>query len=697
MTTRRRKIWICCGVPIGMVLLLTAFILLSPKPPLLQNTPYSTAYYDREGTLLRLSLASDDGYRIYTPLSQISGELITATLTQEDRYFYSHPGINPWSLLRGVMETYILRSRAMGGSTISMQVVRLRDQLDTRRVSGKLLQMLRALILERHYSKDEILEAYLNLAPYGGNIYGVGAASLIYFKQPARDLALPQSLALAVIPQNPVKRFPLNKDVSNWNLARQRLFDQLDNPPPEYAAFSRMDLPVFTREDLPFLAPHLIDGLAGSHTQTSVTTTLDLPTQRAFEQQVSAYLAHSKMLGFENAAAFLLHYPTMEARAVVGSADFFNAKIMGQVDGTLARRSPGSTLKPFIYALAMEQGLIYPGSQLDDHKLFFAEYRPGNFDQQFIGALSAKDALVLSRNVPAIAMAQQLKSPNLYDFLQSAGANFPRDRSHYGLSIAVGGAEIDMRTLVKFYAMLANGGVLKDIRYTDGNVPKPARRLLSPEASLLTLTMLNRPLQQDLPFTATSNTLPIYWKTGTSNGFRDAWTVGVFGPYVMAVWLGNFDGHANPALIGTDAAAPLFFDLVQTLAQKEPLQDRLGTELANLNVIKIAGESEESWFIPGKSPFKTAAPFATAQPKILSPRSGISYVYHDDDQEPLRIPLQAEGQTGTLNWFADNDYIGTAKDGQDLFWSPQPGLYHIRAVGPQGQVDSRQISVIVSN
>lgn len=676
----------------------------SPRPSLTGNVPFSTAYYDGHGTLLRLSLAADQRYRLKTPLSGISPDLVAATLTQEDRYFYRHPGVNPFALLRAAIETYILRSRTMGGSTITMQLVRLRDDLDTRDIGGKMTQIMRALQLERHYDKDDILEAYLNLAPYGGNIDGAGTASLIYFHRPANTLAAPQAVALAVIPQNPVKRFPLNHDHTAWDTARQRLFTLLPASFRTQAAVAGLPLAVYGRDELPFRAPHFLDSLAKGDTE-SIKTTLDLPTQTMIEQHVRTWMMRHRADDLGNAAVMLVHVPTMEVRALIGSADFHDVTAHGQVDGTAARRSPGSTLKPFVYALALDQGLIHPETLLDDDPTWFAEYRPGNFDKRFIGRIPAHEALALSRNIPAIALAARLQDPTLYQFLQDNGAALPKAEKHYGLSLVVGGAEVDMRTLVRFYAMLANGGTMRDIIYRAGQAKGDSHPALSPEAALLTLTMIERPDPDAVPFVRNDD-LPLYWKTGTSNGFRDAWTVGVVGPYVLAVWLGHFDGRPSPALVGVDAAAPLFFDIAHTLSAREGLRDQVKPALAKLNLARVAicrttgvakacDNQTESWFIPGKSPFSAAAT-DRSHPEILSPRAGISYVHSRRSTEPLRIPLEATAGSpqGPYDWFADNVYIGRSAQSGPLFWSPDPGRHTVRIVDAQGRSAARTITVV---
>lgn len=704
LLTRTKKIVAAAALALGVSgLVLCLYVVLTPRPPLLENVSFSQAYYDRNGTLLRLSLAADGRYRLFTPFADISPDLITATLTQEDRYFFHHPGINPFSLLRGAATTYIARARPVGGSTITMQVVRLRDNLDTRSLGGKILQMVRALQLERHYSKQQILEAYLNLAPYGGNIHGAGSAALIYFHQPAARLALPQSLALAVIPQNPVKRSPLLADTAAWDAARHRLFAQLMPDYSRYAKEMDLKLTVYRREDLPFLAPHFINGLKDS--DLKVTTTLDLPLQTLIEQRMARWLSQTRAHDLDNAVAMVVDTRSRDVVALAGSGDFFNRGIEGEVDGTLAPRSPGSTLKPFVYALAIDQGLIHPETLLDDDPTYFAEYRPGNFDHRFMGAIPAREALYLSRNVPAIALAAKLRDPDLYDFLQDGGAGFTGTRSHYGLAMVVGGAEISMRSLSTLYTMLANGGQWGELHYTKSTPVTATRRVLSPEAALLTLTMLKRSNPDALPF-ARSASLPVYWKTGTSSGFRDAWTVGVFGPYVLAVWTGHFDGRPSPALIGTEAAAPLFFDLQEAMARRENLHDLVYPALANLNVEKVAicpqtgdmsicGQSRPGWFIPGKSPFAMTAT-APRRTEILSPRQGLSYVLSAKAAEPLRIPLETtKAETdGPVYWFADNKLIAVASNSQPIFWEPESGVHMVRFVDSAGQSAAQKVTVI---
>jgi penicillin-binding protein 1C len=298
--------------------------------------------------------------------------------------------------------------------------------------------------------------------------------------------------------------------------------------------------------------------------------------------------------------------------------------------------------------------------------------------------------------------------PDLYQFLQNVGAAMPKDRENYGLSIAVGGAEIDMRTLIRLYAMMANGGTLRDLHYLAGDKPGHARQMLSPEAALVTIQMLGRAAPDSVPFSSEGNALPVYWKTGTSSGFRDAWTAGLFGPYALVVWTGHFDGRGNPAFVGADTAAPLFFDIARALSAQNDLKDKIMPALAKAKVSKVAlcsttglpgacAASREDWFIPGKSPF-IAKPFARSGPEILSPRGGVVYVNSGASAEPLHIPLQAGNAAGRapLYWFDDSRFIGMAAGSAPLFWTPRPGRHVIHLVDADGHAAFQTIDVMTA-
>ena len=645
----RRAAWVL-GVAGAALLLAWAFI---PKPDLYGDASFSSLVTDRHGRPLRLRPAADGRYRLFTPLDGVAGVLRDATLLYEDRRFFSHPGVSLPALARAAWTTYVRRSRPVGGSTITMQLARMRFGLYTRSPLGKLAQVARALQIERHYTKDEILEAYLNLAPYGGAVEGAGAASRVYFDKPASALNPGEALALAVIPQNPVARFPAATGGREALLqARERLrrrWREQGGRAPGVVLAPRFRSPA----RLPFRAPHFVRDHVPHTGAAEIRTTLDLDLQTLVEARVREHVRRRHREGIRNAAAMLLDHRNGELLALVGSAGFFDEAIDGQVNGTRARRSPGSTLKPLLYGLALDAGLIHPMTLLADAPRRYSGFAPENFDRGFLGPVFARDALIHSRNVPAVDMLARLGVRRFRDWLEAAGVSRLRPAEEYGLALALGGGEVTMEELARLYAMLASGGVARRIvGIPHGPQPPSAysgpgrspvqpdrrfrrrpitgfrssrpedaaasRRRLSAEASFLVLDALYDVPRPNAPALRTDAARPIAWKTGTSFGFRDAWSVGVIGRFVLAVWVGNFNATANPAFVGRTAAAPLFFSIADSLpgVRGGRLRPRPGPNLDVRRVAVCAPTGDLpgphcprkgwSWFIPGVSPIKVS-------------------------------------------------------------------------------------------
>lgn len=638
--------WKGCAATVFCLSLLLAFLGwfalgFLPRPPLLEGVSFGKIALDAKGGILKICLADDEKYRLRTNLDSIAPTAISALLCYEDRYFYFHPGVNPFALARAAFSS-VFGVRRQGASTITMQVARLRYKLETASISGKLRQIFHALLLERHYSKQEILLAYFTLAPYGGNIEGLEAAARIYFAKPARELTRLECMALAVVPQNPVARNPVSgKDFDEARIRLAALMAEGGTASP---------LKVRSLARLPFAAPHLSMELLGRpdflNDQGIARSFIEQDLQKLLERAIANHVEKGRRIGICNAAAILVNTDSMRVCALVGSADFFAAKIQGQVDGTRARRSPGSTLKPFIYALALEQGLIHPRSILDDSPKSFGGYDPENFDKGFRGPLSATDALAASRNLPALLLSEQLAAPGLHGFLKRAHVELPKDAGHYGLALALGGAEVSMRELAGLYAMLANQGIWRPLRMARKDSEKgEALRLLSPESAHLVLRMLER---EDLFVRQNGGRLPLRCKTGTSNGYRDAWTAGLCGQYVLIVWVGNFDNRANPAFVGGEAALPLFEEIAGGLAYSRHLRDDLPKRENYLNLQKIAvcketgdlaiercSEHIDTLFIPGISPTMDSG---ILRPILVDKKTG------------LRACRQVPGETEQIYW-----------------------------------------------
>jgi penicillin-binding protein 1C len=641
----------------GIVLFLVLFLAWNAVfLDVLAAVPFSPAYAGRDGRMFHIFLGDDEKYRLRTALADFPPALVEAVLLQEDRYFYGHWGINPGAVFRAGWETYVRRSRRMGASTITMQLARLRYGLYTRNIPGKLRQIFYAFFLEFCLSKQEILEAYLNLAPLGGNIEGFGAASWYYFGKDVGELTMGEIFTLAVIPQNPSVRSPLAVRRDGGGLpeelmeARRVLYESwLVLHPEDSSLRVEMDMPPYLVNRFPRRAPHLAEflryggGEAGSRNAgtedgenlrrsrsprrrgramagAGETTTLNPDFQNILERELESYLARNRNWGIRNGSMLLLDWTSMEVLAAVGSANYADDEIQGQVNGFASKRSPGSTLKPFVYALALEQGLIHPETMLKDSPRGFSEYTPDNYQGAFKGPVKAWFALVDSRNIPAVQLASEIRSPDLYDFLVQAGITGLKEKAHYGLSAVLGSADLTMLELAGLYAALPNGGVLKAPRFllngeARAGPEENGRRILSPQAAALVLNMLERNPAPDDTRYGGGRSFPVAYKTGTSIGFKDAWSIAVFDRYVLAVWLGNFSGEGNSAFVGRLTATPLQFRVIDALiaAIPSPLPPRPMPEgLARVSVCAVSGNIPhedcpqvlDTWFIPGVSPIR---------------------------------------------------------------------------------------------
>ena len=619
---RRRLIWLIpCGLCLAIVLFLVFNIIFLD---VLRGVSFSRTFFDKNGRLLNIFLTEDDKYRLRANLADLPPELIEAILLQEDRYFYGHMGLNPLSMLRAGWETYIKKDRRMGASTITMQLARLRYGLYTRSLPGKIIQSFAAIFFEICLSKQEILEAYINLVPCGGNIEGFPAAAWYYFGKDAKELSRSEILSLAVIPQNPAKRAPLNMQAPDELIdARRTLFNAWVIQHPEDALLeTEMGMVPYLVDRYPGRVRHFTEYL-NAHPLPEANryqTTIDLDLQNMCERELEFFLLRNRGWGIKNGSILLVDHTSMEVLAAVGSADYFDDDIHGQVNGFASKRSPGSTLKPFIYALALEQGLIHPEKMLKDTPVGFSEYTPDNFNSDFRGPVKAWFALVDSRNIPAVQLSRDIRSPDLYDFIKTAGVSGLKEKDHYGLSVVLGSADLTMMELASLYAALANNGVKKELHFLQGEASRPGSRILTPAAAAITVKMLERNLppndaRPNVSRNATGNNVPVAFKTGTSIGFKDAWSIAIFDRYVLCVWLGNFSGEGNSAFIGRLSATPLEFSIIDAILAETPSakllpEKPLPPEVKKVEVCAVSGDIPvddcpqvtETLFIPGISP-----------------------------------------------------------------------------------------------
>jgi len=528
--------------------------------PLAQAQQVSTTIVDRHGKLLRAYAMADGRWRL--PVDARTGVdpgYLKLLLAYEDRRFYSHAGVDPFALGRAAFQFVTRGHIVSGGSTITMQLARLMEPRRERSVYAKLRQMVRAVEIERQLTKDQILDLYLALAPFGGNLEGIRAASIAYFGKEPKRLSLAESALLVALPQSPENR-RLDRYPDVARIARDRVLDRMveDGRVASEDAAQAKSVPVSRmRKPMPILAPHSADQAMATVKDTPVIAlTLDSGLQKVLEA-----LARDRAIALGasiSVAIIAVDNESGDVLARVGSADYFDDRRAGQVDMTRAVRSPGSTLKPFIYGVAFEDGFVHPESLIDDRPIRFGSYAPENFDMTFQGTVPVRKALQLSLNVPAIALLDRVGANRLSSRLKQAGANLvlPKDEAP-GLAMGLGGVGVTLQDLVQLYSGLARLGSTRPLREIVGtrDDQRDSLRLMDQVAAWQVGNVL---IGTPPPENGVHNR--IAFKTGTSYGYRDAWSVGFDGRITIAVWVGRPDGAPVPGLVGRTAAAPILFD-----------------------------------------------------------------------------------------------------------------------------------------
>jgi penicillin-binding protein 1C len=547
-----------CAMPLAGLGTFLALDRIYPLPPV-GDVPVSAQVVDRDGKLLRAFATREGRWRLPVKLADVDPQFIHMLIAYEDKRFRDHHGVDPVAMLRASVQFATNGRIVSGGSTLTMQLARLMEVGGGQAISTKLRQIFRALQIERRLSKDEILERYLTLAPYGGNIEGVRAASLAWFGKEPRKLLLSEAALLVALPQSPETRRP-DRHPGNAKAARDRVLKRMADAgaiePVEVARASAARLSG-ARRGLPALAPHLAEAaLRADPAAATVTLTIDRDIQRSLETVARNAV---KRLGPKTSLALMLaDARTGKILAEVGSADYFDTARAGWVDMTRVPRSPGSTLKPFIYGLALEQGIVLPETMMRDRPANFSGYRPENFDTTYQGDVTVRQALQMSLNVPAVQLLESVGPVALMQRLRRAGIDpvLPKQEEP-GLAIGLGGVGLSLADLVQAYAALANGG--NAVTLTDGvngtRAPYRPRPVLSAKAAWQIGDILT-----GVPAPAVSAARTIAYKTGTSYGYRDAWSIGFDGRYVLGVWVGRADNGAVPGSTGGGTAAPILFE-----------------------------------------------------------------------------------------------------------------------------------------
>ncbi|HEY1139988.1 MAG TPA: penicillin-binding protein 1C [Lysobacter sp.] len=557
-----------------LLLLIAAMLLDLAFPlPLPRARDAGAVVLSREGTPLRAFADRGGIWRYPIDEKQVSPLYLQALLNYEDRWFWRHGGVNPVALLRAGGQWLHNGRVVSGGSTLTMQVARILDapsngRRNTRTPWGKLRQLWRALQLEIHLSKREILRLYLNRAPFGGTVEGVEAASWAYLGKPATQLSHAEAALLAVLPQSPSRLRP-DREAERARIARDKVLVRMDRL-GVWSSTAVRDArvePVVARSLQPPLhASLLAQRLRTSNPKSSrIESTIDLDLQRTLEDRVAAYF--SDLPERTSAALLVIDNASLEARAYVGSVEFADKARLGHVDMVKAWRSPGSTLKPFLYGLAFDDGLIHSESLLVDAPQSFGDYRPGNFDMAFNGPIGAAEALRLSLNVPAVDLLDRVGPSRFAARLANAGIDlkWPNGATP-NLAMILGGTGARLEDLVGAYAALNREGVAGRVRYQPGD-PRVERRLLSPGAAWIIRDILEaNPRPGNIADTFDQRGRPrVAWKTGTSYGFRDAWALGSTRRYTVGVWVGRPDGTPLPGQYGAVTALPLLFEVIDSL------------------------------------------------------------------------------------------------------------------------------------
>ncbi|MBT0605907.1 penicillin-binding protein 1C, partial [Campylobacter lari] len=519
---------------------------------------YSKVLLDKNKEILSVFLDSNEQWHLESEF--IPQKLKSAVILYEDKNFYSHYGVDFLALIRA-FKNNLFSSKRSGASTISMQTIKLLEQ-NKRTYFNKFNEIIKAFALESACEKDEILKLYLNNAPYGGNLVGVASAGLFYFEKDLKDLTWSEAALLAVLPNNPgLINLEKNKDrlLKKRNALLDRLFEK--------GYFSKDILTLAKAEKLPSfktrknLAPHLARRLLADKEQ--IVSSIDKKIQIKFEEKAKEYSYKLQQKGIKNLAILLADAKTNKVLAYVGSNDFYDFASFGQVDGVIAKRSVGSTLKPLLFAFAIDEGLIVPESLMLDVPTFFSNFAPQNANKKYHGFISAKESLQKSLNVPFVSLLAEYGYEKFFyklkDILDFEDENFKK----YGLSLILGTKEFSLEDMVKIYLGLGNYGNFKELLYEENAFIKKDKKLISDGASFLTLQTL-----KDLDRTGLRqydfNTI-ISWKTGTSYGRKDAWAIGTSPKYTLGVWVGNFNGEANANLYGVSIAGELFFELLSLL------------------------------------------------------------------------------------------------------------------------------------
>jgi penicillin-binding protein 1C len=565
---KRRIGWLLKAIAITLPALFLLFLLFNLLFPLKDKIEYSTVVTDNKGEVINAYLTSDEQWRMKTELSEISPLLRKTIIAKEDKYFYYHPGVNPFAVTRAFFKNLFRMKRTSGASTITMQVARAMEHRK-RNFPNKLVEMFRAFQLEWKYSKNEILQLYLNLVPYGGNIEGVKAASVLYFKKNPDHLSLAEITSLCIIPNRPSSLIigrnndAIIKERNRWlqTFADEKVFSkkEIEDALSEPLTASRGTVPHYI--------PHLAYKLKkqGGHL---VRTTIDLNTQLKIEKIVEDYVRAQRLKNIRNASVVIIDNKTHRVITYIGSSGFNDTTDGGQVNGANAIRQPGSTLKPLLYALGFDEGRMTPKTVLTDVAVNYDGYAPENYDQHYNGYVTVEYALAHSLNIPAVKSLRLVGLDRLMAKLITCNfRQVQKDRRKLGLSLILGGCGTTLEELTGLFSVFANNGTYLAPTFLQDEVTHRRSHIISPAANYMVNEILSKVDRPDFPLNwgSTEHMPRIAWKTGTSYGRKDGWSIGYNKNYTVGVWTGNFSGTGVADLSGANIATPLLFRIFNTI------------------------------------------------------------------------------------------------------------------------------------
>lgn len=686
----------------------------APLPPALADISVSRVVLDRNGDLLRAFATSDERWRLPVKLADVDPLYIRMLMAFEDRRFRGHAGVDPRALARAVLQSLSEGRIVSGGSTLTMQVIRLLNEAPTRDVAAKWQQLVGALALERRLDKDDILALYLMRAPFGGNLEGVRAASLVWFGKEPRRLTPAEAALLVALPQSPESRRP-DRFPDNARKARDRVLIRAVEEgvlSQDEAEAARRDPVPTTRRPMPMIAPHLTSTVvAASPARVEHRLTLDRALQQAMEQLVAA---KAQALGPQMSVALLVaDHGSGEILASVGSPGLTDDGRQGYVDMTVAVRSPGSALKPLIYGLAFEQGIAHPESYIEDRPIRIAGYDPTNFDLSFQGTVTVREALQLSLNIPAVKLLEAVGPAQLTARLRRTGVTpvLPEGLTP-GLAIGLGGLGLTLRDLTTLYAAIASGGRPLRLTHMFGESTRltPALPVLEPVPAWYVGDILAK-----APRPSTAADAGIAFKTGTAYGYRDAVAVGYDGRHVVGVWTGRADGTPVPGMTGLKSAAPILFEAFDRLGPARvplaaPPSGVLSLATSSLpqplRRARVRSESFSGIAVSGSYPGSAPAPSfgrLAAGPLVASLRIshppdgadvdlGLQTVGPDRPKPALVVKLQ--GGQGPYTWFANGKPVGSGPYLTQLVWTPDgPGQQTILVIDAAGATDRVEVTL----